>query len=188
MAVNGWKPLGELLVEQGLVSPEDLERALEEQARTGRKLGEYFVEAELVSLEQLTNVLLQQCGVDLTTDTGFGSGLRDKLAAGSEPRRDPVRFEFPTEEAAPEKSRRFSLRRKDTAVQEVEAPMPTAAPAPAPTPAQAPAPPPAQAPARKDPKALITQLEVLVKQFEDQQRGLVENLANLRRTLAGFDQ
>lgn len=184
MAENGWKPLGELLVEQGLVSPEDLDRALEEQARTGRKLGEYFVEAELVSLEQLTNVLLQQCGVDLTTDTGFGSGLRDKLAAGSEPRRDPVRFEFPTEEAAPEKSRRFSLRRKDTAVQEVEAPASTPAPAaaPAPAPAQAPA------PARKDPKALITQLEVLVKQFEDQQRGLVENLANLRRTLAGFDQ
>jgi hypothetical protein len=183
MAENGWKPLGELLVEQGLVSPEDLERALEEQARTGRKLGEYFVEAELVSLEQLTNVLLQQCGVDLSTDTGFGSGLRDKLAAGSEPRREPVRFEFPTEEAAPEKSRRFSLRRKDTAVQEVEAPMPITPP-----PAPAPAPAPAQPPARKDPKALITQLEVLVKQFEDQQRGLVENLANLRRTLAGFDQ
>jgi hypothetical protein len=182
MAENGWKPLGELLVEQGLVSPEDLERALEEQARTGRKLGEYFVEAELVSLEQLTNVLLQQCGVDLTTDTGFGSGLRDKLAAGSEPRRDPVRFEFPTEEAAPEKSRRFSLRRKDTPVREVEAPTP--APEPTPAPARAPV----QAPARKDPKALITQLEVLVKQFEDQQRGLVENLANLRRTLAGFDQ
>ena len=180
MAENGWKPLGELLVEQGLVSPEDLELALEEQARTGRKLGEYFVEAELVSLEQLTNVLLQQCGVDLSTDTGFGSGLRDKLAAGSEPRRDPVRFEFPTEEAAPEKSRRFSLRRKDTPVREVEAPTP----APEPTPAPAPV----QAPARKDPKALITQLEVLVKQFEDQQRGLVENLANLRRTLAGFDQ
>jgi hypothetical protein len=182
MAENGWKPLGALLVEQGLVSPEDLELALEEQARTGRKLGEYFVEAELVSLEQLTNVLLQQCGVDLSTDTGFGSGLRDKLAAGSEPRREPVRFEFPTEEAAPEKSRRFSLRRKDTAVQEVEAPMPTPAPAPAPAPSRTPA------PARKDPKALITQLEVLVKQFEDQQRGLVENLANLRRTLAGFDQ
>ena len=180
MAENGWKPLGELLVEQGLVSPEDLELALEEQARSGRKLGEYFVEAELVSLEQLTNVLLQQCGVDLSTDTGFGSGLRDKLAAGSEPRRDPVRFEFPTEEAAPEKSRRFSLRRKDTPIREVEAPTPTPEPTPAPAPVQA--------PARKDPKALITQLEVLVKQFEDQQRGLVENLANLRRTLAGFEQ
>lgn len=176
MAENGWKPLGELLVEQGLVSPEDLELALVEQARTGRKLGEYFVEAELVTLEQLTNVLLQQCGVDLSTDTGFGSGLRDKLAAGSEPRREPVRFEFPTEEAPPEKSRRFSLRRKDTPAREVEGPTPAPEPTPAP------------APARKDPKALITQLEVLVKQFEDQQRGLVENLANLRRTLAGFDQ
>jgi hypothetical protein len=170
MAENGWKPLGELLVEQNLISRDDLEQALEEQARTGRKLGEYFVDAELVSVEQLTNVLLQQCGVDLSTDTGFGSGLRDKLAAGSEPRREPVRFEFPTEEAAPEKPRRFSLRKKDTPSRE------------------APAPPPAPAPARKDPKALMTQLEELVRQFEDQQRGLLENLASLRRTLAGFDQ
>jgi hypothetical protein len=170
MAENGWKPLGELLVEQSLISRDDLEQALEEQARTGRKLGEYFVDADLVSVEQLTNVLLQQCGVDLSTDTGFGSGLRDKLAAGSEPRREPVRFEFPTEEAAPEKSRRFSLRKKDTPSRE------------------APAPPPAPAPARKDPKALMTQLEELVRQFEDQQRGLVENLASLRRTIAGFDQ
>jgi hypothetical protein len=174
MAENGWKPLGELLVEQELISREDLERALEEQARTGRKLGEYFVEAELVSVDQLTHVLLQQCGVDLSTDTGFGSGLRDKLAAGSEPRRDPVRFAFPTEEAAPEKSRRFSLRRKDTASQEPVAEAPTPTPAPAPT--------------RKDPKALARQLEDLVRQFEEQQRGLVENLASLRRTLAGFDQ
>jgi hypothetical protein len=161
MAENGWKPLGELLVEQELISREDLERALAEQAQTGRKLGESFVEAGLVSVEQLTSVLLQQCGVDLSTDTGFGSGLRDKLAAGTEPRRDPVRFEFPTEEAEPDKGRRL-FRRRDTASRET--------------------------PARRDPKALMKQLEVLVKQFEEQQQGLVENLASLRRTIAGFDQ
>lgn len=162
MADNGWTPLGELLVEQELISREDLERALAEQAQTGRKLGEHFVEAGLVSVEQLTSVLLQQCGVDLSTDTGFGSGLRDKLAAGTEPRRDPVRFEFPTEEAEPEKGRRL-FRRKETASREA-------------------------APPRPDPKALTKQLEVLVRQFEEQQRGLVENLASLRRTIAGFDQ
>jgi hypothetical protein len=161
MADNGWTPLGELLLEQELISREDLERALAEQAQTGRKLGEYFVEAGLVSVEQLTSVLLQQCGVDLSTDTGFGSGLRDKLAAGTEPRRDPVRFEFPTEEAEPEKGRRL-FRRKDNASRE--------------------------APARTDPKVLLKQLEVLVKQFEEQQQGLVENLTSLRRTIAGFDQ
>ncbi len=162
-----WKPLGELLVEQELVSPEDLEHALAEQFRTGRKLGEYFVEAGLVTVEQLTSVLLVQCGVDLSTDTGFGSGLRDKLAKpGAEPRREPVRFEFQTE-AEPEKGRGL-FRRKEKEKEKV---------------ASTPAP-----PARTDKKALMTQLEALVKQFEEQQRGLVDNLANLRRTIAGIDQ
>jgi hypothetical protein len=162
-----WKPLGELLVEQELVSREELEHALAEQFRTGRKLGEYFVEAGLVTVEQLTSVLLVQCGVDLSTDTGFGSGLRDKLAKpGAEPRREPVRFEFQTE-AEPEKGRGL-FRRKEKEKEKV-----TSSPA---------------APARTDKKALMTQLEALVKQFEEQQRGLVDNLANLRRTIAGIDQ
>jgi len=162
-----WKPLGELLVEQELISREDLEGALAEQFRTGRKLGEYFVEAGLVTVEQLTSVLLMQCGVDLSTDTGFGSGLRDKLAKpGAEPRREPVRFEFQTE-AEPEKSRGL-FRRK-----EKEREKATTSPA---------------ASARSDKKALMTQLETLVKQFEEQQRGLVDNLASLRRTIAGIDQ
>ena len=160
-----WKPLGELLVEQELISREDLEHALAEQFRTGRKLGEYFVEAGLVTVEQLTSVLLMQCGVDLSTDTGFGSGLRDKLAKpGAEPRREPVRFEFQTE-AEPEKGRGL-FRRKE---KEKETSRPAV-------------------PARTDKKALMTQLETLVKQFEEQQRGLVDNLANLRRTIAGIDQ
>ena len=159
----GWKPLGELLVEQELISRDDLERALEEQFRTGRKLGEYFVEAGLVTVEQLTSVLLLQCGVDLSTDTGFGSGLRDKLAKpGAETRREPVRFEFQTE-AEPAKGRGlFRRKEKETSS--------------------------AAAPSRTDKKALMTQLETLVKQFEEQQRGLVDNLTNLRRTIAGIDQ
>jgi hypothetical protein len=164
-----WKPLGELLVEQELVSREDLEHALAEQFRTGRKLGEYFVEAGLVSVEQLTSVLLMQCGVDLSTDTGFGSGLRDKLAKpGAEPRREPVRFEFQTE-AEPEKGRGLFRRKEKEKEKERETPSPAV-------------------PARPDKKALMTQLEALVKQFEEQQRGLVDNLASLRRTIAGIDQ
>ena len=162
-----WKPLGELLVEQVLISREDLERALAEQFRTGRKLGEYFVEAGIVTVEQLTTVLLMQCGVDLSTDTGFGSGLRDKLAKpGAEPRREPVRFEFQTE-AEPEKGRGLFRRKEKEKEKEPSSPA---------------------APARSDKKALMTQLETLVKQFEEQQRGLVDNLASLRRTIAGIDQ
>ena len=42
-----WRPLGRVLVEQGLLSEDELERALEEQALTGRRLGETLVDVRL---------------------------------------------------------------------------------------------------------------------------------------------
>jgi hypothetical protein len=112
-----WKPLGELLVDHSLITAADLEQALEDQERTGRKLGQVVVEAGLISIEELTTVLLEQCGIDISTQEGFGSGLRDELARrGRRRERDPVRFEF-TAEPEPEKrprvrrSRRLSLAR-----------------------------------------------------------------------------
>ena len=74
-----WRPLGELLVERDLISQEQLEQALAEQAQSGRRLGEIIVAAGLVSRERLTQVLLEQCGLDLSTQDGFGSGLRGQL-------------------------------------------------------------------------------------------------------------
>jgi hypothetical protein len=107
-----WKPLGELLVEQGLITATDLEEALEDQERTGRKLGQVVVEAGLISVEELTTVLLEQCGIDISTQEGFGSGLRDELARrGRRRERDPVRFEF-TAEPEPEKQRRVRRSRR----------------------------------------------------------------------------
>ena len=80
MEENGlWRPLGELLVERGLVTPAQLEAALAEQAESGRRLGEIIVAKGLVSRERLTQVLLEQCGLDLSTQGGFGSGLRGQL-------------------------------------------------------------------------------------------------------------
>ena len=96
-----WRPLGELLVSNALLTEEQLERALEEQARTGRRLGEVVVEHGYVDLDDLTKVLLQQCGIDLSTQDGFGSGLRDTLERRRVERRPFVPPRPPEEAPAP---------------------------------------------------------------------------------------
>lgn len=58
-----WAPLGELLVERGLLSQRQLELALQEHQRTGRRLGEVLVAFGFVSHESLTNTLLTQVGL-----------------------------------------------------------------------------------------------------------------------------
>jgi MSHA biogenesis protein MshE len=58
-----WAPLGELLVERGLLSQRQLELALQEQHRTGRRLGEVLVAFGFVSHDALTNTLLEQVGL-----------------------------------------------------------------------------------------------------------------------------
>jgi hypothetical protein len=79
-----WRPLGRLLVEQGLLSEVELERALEEQASTGRRLGETLVELGFVSHAALSHALTEQYGIEPKSETGFGTGLR----AGIERRND----------------------------------------------------------------------------------------------------
>ena len=93
MEQNGlWRPLGELLVERGLITPAQLEAALAEQSHSGRRLGEIIVAEGRVSRERLTQVLLEQCGLDLSTQEGFGSGLRGQLERrGVDPAVEAVR-------------------------------------------------------------------------------------------------
>jgi type IV pilus assembly protein PilB len=55
--------LGELLVRAGLVTAEQLEEALAEQRRNGRRLGSLLVESGLVSETQVTQILSQQLSV-----------------------------------------------------------------------------------------------------------------------------
>ncbi len=70
-----WRPLGELLLEKGLVSPDELELALTEQAESGRLLGAILVERGYVSGPALAVALAEQYGVELPTEQGFGTGL-----------------------------------------------------------------------------------------------------------------
>jgi hypothetical protein len=74
-AENIWRPLGELLVAKGLVTEDELELALTEQSDTGRLLGAILVERGYVSGPTLAVALAEQCGVELKTERGFGTGL-----------------------------------------------------------------------------------------------------------------
>jgi hypothetical protein len=58
-----WLPLGELLVERRLLSRRQLELALQEHQRTGRRLGEVLVSYGFVSEQSLASTLLEQVGL-----------------------------------------------------------------------------------------------------------------------------
>jgi len=59
------KPLGQLLVSRGVLKPEDLERALDEQKRAKHQklLGEVLIELGLCTEDQITEALAQAYGV-----------------------------------------------------------------------------------------------------------------------------
>jgi hypothetical protein len=76
-----WRPLGQLLVDKGLLRQEELEEVLAEQSASGRRLGEIIVQRRLVSGPALTSALAEQWGIVLTTESGFGTGLRAEIEA-----------------------------------------------------------------------------------------------------------
>lgn len=57
------KKLGELLIDRGLVSAEQLESALQQQSRSGARLGTVLVELGYVSEDDLTDVVSERLGI-----------------------------------------------------------------------------------------------------------------------------
>jgi hypothetical protein len=57
------EPLGELVLEAGLLTPADLAWALAEAAERRRRLGEILIEEEFVSREDLMRLLAEQRGM-----------------------------------------------------------------------------------------------------------------------------
>src|SRR3712207_3708968 len=55
--------LGEILVQQKLLSEEQLQFSLAEQKRTGRKLGRVFIENGFVTEEQISGALAKQLNI-----------------------------------------------------------------------------------------------------------------------------
>src|SRR5690242_12537156 len=60
-----WQPLGRILVDDELLSPDELERALAEQRESGRLLGEILVEQGSMTGASLAQALARQHGVEL---------------------------------------------------------------------------------------------------------------------------
>jgi hypothetical protein len=67
VAIFPWRQLGALLVDEQLLTPTELELALDEQRRTGRLLGQIVVDRGYLSAFSLARVLSAQHGVDLQT-------------------------------------------------------------------------------------------------------------------------
>ena len=94
-----WRPLGELLVQKNLLTEDELELALTEQADTDRLLGAILVERGYVSGPALAVALAEQYGVELHTERGFGTGLwaeidrRHRAGRGNEPQDNVVKLE-----------------------------------------------------------------------------------------------
>jgi hypothetical protein len=75
---SGGARLGELLLNEGVLTAEELEEALEEQSRSQPKkpLGEILLASGRVSPPLLVRLLAQQCQLELEEEQGFGTGLR----------------------------------------------------------------------------------------------------------------
>jgi hypothetical protein len=72
--------LGALLLRKGLVSPVELEDALETQRTKGGLLGEILVRSGLASRPAIEDALAEQVGHRVEFEAGFGSGLRSQIA------------------------------------------------------------------------------------------------------------
>jgi hypothetical protein len=59
-ATAAWRPIGHVLVDAGAISPEDLELALVEQRRSGRRLGEILIDTGRITWLQLANAIADQ--------------------------------------------------------------------------------------------------------------------------------
>jgi hypothetical protein len=71
--------LGRMLLEQGALSDDELERALKVQIENGEMLGEILVDLNLVSRPDLHRAVAGQSGVELDQERGYGSGLRAEI-------------------------------------------------------------------------------------------------------------
>jgi hypothetical protein len=84
-----WRPLGTLLVDEGLLTSTELELALSEQAKTGRLLGQIIVDHGYMSGFSLARVLSEQHGVELGPELGL---VPDDLSAAA-PAHQPTEAE-----------------------------------------------------------------------------------------------
>ncbi len=85
------RPLGELLIEKGLLAEPDLVLALAHQRDNGRPLGQILISMGVLNEQELARTLAEQHGFD------FSMSLRRRLSPVAQP---TVEHDEPAEEAA----------------------------------------------------------------------------------------
>ena len=75
------RQLGRIMVEEGFLTPEQLDQAIVEQRRTSQPLGQVLVELGLASAGAVANALAEQHGGLLKTEFGVSAGLRPAAPA-----------------------------------------------------------------------------------------------------------
>ena len=84
-----WQYLGSLLVERGLLTPDQVRQAFEEQKRTGRRLGEIAVSKGWLSSPDLSRALADQFGL---VYVDLAEGEPDAEAAALLPKELAIRY------------------------------------------------------------------------------------------------
>ncbi len=70
------RQLGQIMVDEGFLTHEQLEFAIVEQHRSGKPIGQVLVELGLVSAGAVANALAEQHGGLLKSEFGISAGLR----------------------------------------------------------------------------------------------------------------
>jgi outer membrane biosynthesis protein TonB len=193
-----WLPLGELLVERGLLSTVQLELALGEQRRTGLRLGEVLVSMGYVSEAALARMLLEQVGLSAPPEPPIEEVVEqpEVNAAPDVPRPmsepqffvEPVVLEAPVPEPQPEPV-------------VIEAPVPERQPEPELRVAVEPEPQPEPTPepviirmedtprdrgkwwSRNGNRSRVRELEKVLSDFEERSRAIEADIMRVRTTL-----
>jgi len=79
------RQLGTILVEEGFLTPEQLERAIAERRRTSKPLGQVLVELGLATAGAVATALAEQHGGLLETEFGISAGFHSPPEPEPEP-------------------------------------------------------------------------------------------------------
>lgn len=69
------RQLGQIMVDEGFLTPEQLEAAIADQHRSGKPLGQVLVETGMASAGAVANALAEQAGGLLKTEFGVSAGF-----------------------------------------------------------------------------------------------------------------
>jgi type IV pilus assembly protein PilB len=108
------KELGEVLVDEGLITNDQLAQAAEEQQKVGRSLGRVLIDLGLVNEPDLVAVLARQIGLDFVDLTEFQIDPSAAALLSEQVARRRVRSDRPIGQSPGlDQARRFRSRGED---------------------------------------------------------------------------